>query len=168
MPKWGGHGKQDILEVFVFRLPHLYEWMVFASLDIDMGMDLLLDNLVHSHSPPLHRSALVDALVDNPAGPLRRTHPGTRSCPPFPQDRSAEVDTPRDKVMFFAGSMSSPRDHVNDGTGRGGAYVYYGNDTRYLIAAKVGPGSRSDVSGGSRPDAYKPPLPSVVIIAPPL
>ena len=55
-----------------------------------------------------------------------------------PQDRAETVvGLPRDKVMFFAGSMSSPRDHVNDGTGRGGAYVYYGNDTRYLIAAKV-------------------------------
>ena len=97
---------QDIREVLIFRLRHLYEWMVFASLNINLGLDLLRDNLVRSLSPP--------------------------------QDRSAKVmNAPRDKVMFFAGSMSSPRDHVNDGTGRGGAYVYYGNDTRYLIAAKV-------------------------------
>ena len=41
----------------------------------------------------------------------------------------------RDKVMFFAGGMRLATD-VNDHTGRGGAYVYYGNDTRYLIAPK--------------------------------
>ena len=41
----------------------------------------------------------------------------------------------RDKIMFFAGGMGDvPVDY--DHTGRGGAYIYYGNDTRYFIAPK--------------------------------
>ena len=55
----------------------------------------------------------------------------------------ADLNAPRDKIMFFAGSMGPPPIHADEGAGRGGAYVYYGNDTRYLIAPKVGPRSRS-------------------------
>ena len=41
----------------------------------------------------------------------------------------------RDRIMFFAGSI--PRTLEDDFTGRGGAFIYYSNDTeRYLIAAK--------------------------------
>ena len=37
--------------------------------------------------------------------------------------------------MFFSGSMGlNPQQH--DGTGRGGAWVFYGNDTRYFIAPR--------------------------------
>jgi hypothetical protein len=41
----------------------------------------------------------------------------------------------RAKVMFFAGNMG-PSPHQQDGTGRGGAWVYYGNNTRFFIAPR--------------------------------
>ena len=58
--------------------------------------------------------------------------------------------------MFFAGSMGPPPIHADEGAGRGGAYVYYGNDTRYLIAPKVGPGSRYRMEVSTLPPGLTP------------
>ena len=37
--------------------------------------------------------------------------------------------------MFFAGSMGE-KPEAKDYTGRGGAYVYYGNNPQYFIAPR--------------------------------